>query len=321
MEQFASNGLIPPGQARTIPPQVEDLEWIKKTLTAVYPIIPGINDTIPSVDSWGEQLSEFEMSPKRDCDLTSQEWLGKRDEILKWCLGEASTRESRPTLYSRSERELLSQAIHDTFSLIHASLDTDGSPRDSAMTFQHIGLVTFLLMTAKAPVDVVIAGLFHDMHELRFVDFSDEKISSFMCDRYGDRVNELVEAVTEPPKSSSATDFITRKTAVLQKILQAPTTIQGDAATILAASKIATLTDGLIYFKRKHTLNGWSSGSEKANVEAAEILLGELGKTAMNPSIYFAFARKVMELTSLSNNPQYKQHETLGVFFNYGARS
>ena len=173
-------------------------------------------------------------------------------------------------------------------------------------------------MSAKAPVEVVIAGLLHDMHELKFENYSHEDLSRVICDRYGSRVNELVEVVTEPPKSSSETDFVTRKTAVLENIFHAPISLQGDAATIVAASKVATLTDGQIYFNRKNTLKGWSSGSVQQNVEAAALLFGHLGQTDMNPSVLFALTLKKNEWDSLTNPGSFQKRSALGTLFNMG---
>lgn len=318
IEGYAFNGIYPPQQARLATPCIDDWEWIEKDPAVRYPVVPGVNDNIPPVP-WAVKQTSSKASPSKcGCDLTSREWRHKRQEIIDWCLGETSPTTPLTSLYTPQERELLTQAIHDTYSLLLSDLTPRSASRDITSLFQHVGLVTSLLISAKAPVDVVIAGLLHDMHELKFDTYSDEDLSRVICDRYGSRVNDLVELVTEPPKSSSPTDFITRKTAVLENILHAPMHLQGDAATIVAASKIATLTDGQIYFYRKNTLKGWSSGSAEQNVEAARILFGHLAQTDMNPSVLYVLARKVTEWKALTNPESYKLHASLGTLFNMG---
>ena len=318
IETYASNGSYPPNQARIAPPCIDDWEWTEKDPSDRYPVVPGVNDNIPPVP-WAVEPKSSKASPSKcGCDLTSTEWIHKRQEIIDRCVSETSPTAPLTSLYKPQEVGLLTQAIHDTYSLLLSDLAPRSASRDIVSLFHHVALVASLLMSAKAPVEVVIAGLLHDMHELKFENYSHEDLSRVICDRYGSRVNELVEVVTEPPKSSSETDFVTRKTAVLENIFHAPISLQGDAATIVAASKVATLTDGQIYFNRKNTLKGWSSGSVQQNVEAAALLFGHLGQTDMNPSVLFALTLKKNEWDSLTNPGSFQKRSALGTLFNMG---
>lgn len=93
---------------------------------------------------------------------------------------------------------------------------------------RHSLQVADLLAQHNAPAELVVAGLLHDVVEDTGADLAD------LRGRFGDRVAELVEALTEDP---SIHDYVERKAALRDAVAAA-----GEPALLVsAADKLARL--------------------------------------------------------------------------------
>jgi (p)ppGpp synthase/HD superfamily hydrolase len=106
----------------------------------------------------------------------------------------------------------------------------DGDLRRRHQDLTHPVKAAELLDRAGAPDDLVVAGVLHDVLEDTTVDERELRA------QFGDRVADLVRAVSEDP---SIEDYDERKAALRQKIADAGR----DAATIALADKVATLDE------------------------------------------------------------------------------
>jgi (p)ppGpp synthase/HD superfamily hydrolase len=104
----------------------------------------------------------------------------------------------------------------------------DGKLLRHHQDFQHPLRAAELLDAAGADEDVVIAGVLHDV--LEDTDTPERAVR----ERFGDRVADLVSAVSE---DADIDDYHERKAALRRKIADAGS----DAATIALADKVATI--------------------------------------------------------------------------------
>jgi (p)ppGpp synthase/HD superfamily hydrolase len=97
---------------------------------------------------------------------------------------------------------------------------------DHAPFILHPLEVAQLLRGRGYPDDVIAAGVLHDVIEDAHVEFAE------LRDRFGERVAELVRAVSEPPGEGTWSE---RKARLRDAIAQA----DGDAVAVYAADKVA----------------------------------------------------------------------------------
>lgn len=151
--------------------------------------------------------------------------------------------------------------------------------------FRHAVDVALLVTMSGANQDLVIAGLLHDILEgYKTVDgreISRGFYSTVVEENFGRRVREIIETVTEPPKSELSGNWEQRKVAVLRQVEGAGT----DVATVLTASKISTFSDGTKGLWAGQSVNDWSSGSHQQNVWVMEKYLQFAIENAVNPAL------------------------------------
>jgi (p)ppGpp synthase/HD superfamily hydrolase len=104
----------------------------------------------------------------------------------------------------------------------------DGKLRRSHQDLEHPLQTAALLDGARADDDLVVAGVLHDV--LEDTDADPAELRS----RFGDRIADLVVAVSEDP---GIDDYYDRKAALREQIVGAGT----DAAIVALADKVATV--------------------------------------------------------------------------------
>ncbi|MEY4669954.1 MAG: hypothetical protein RL518_2653 [Pseudomonadota bacterium] len=186
-------------------------------------------------------------------------------------------KEVRPHVYNQEEQLLIIEAAKEALRIVlENDLESNG-PRTGTRPFKHLLEVGTLLMLSGERPEVVVAGLFHDIYELYEAHRPAEDLAQLrhrVRDTFGHEVDDLIAAVTEPPKGvRDSKDFFLRKSAILAKLNSLELPLRAAVARILCASKISTLLDGLIYMHEKGTTRGWSSGTWAQNIALHTFLL------------------------------------------------
>lgn len=186
-------------------------------------------------------------------------------------------KEVRPHVYNEAERRLIIDAARALLTLmIESDLESNG-PRAGTRSFKHLLEVGLLLMLSGERPEVVVAGLFHDIYELFEAHKPAkelEELRQSIRENFGEEVDNLIAAVTEPPKGTrDSKEFFSRKSAIIRKLNSLEFPLRAEVARILCASKISTLLDGLIHMYEKGTAQGWSSGTWAQNVALHTYLL------------------------------------------------
>lgn len=167
------------------------------------------------------------------------------------------------------------------------------SPETKIPLFSHAAEVGLLLLSARQPTETVIAGVLHDALE-HYVDQPDASIASEISRLFGRDVVELVSCVTEIPKESGT--WWERKLGVLEPMLDHCPRV----ATVVAGSKISTLTSGLnFYAAADHT---WSKGSLAENIELFSLYAGVFQSKGVPPLLQRIFNEELERLKELHSN-------------------
>lgn len=216
----------------------------------------------------------------------------RSEELLRLALGALPTepnlpyfptitrevlREVRPPVYDETEKTLIINAATLALTLIIKDDFGTNGPRAGTRPFKHLLEVGLLLMLSGERPEVVVAGLLHDFYELYEAHKPAKELTKLrqtIRERFGEEVDNLIAAVTEPPKGPrDSNEFFSRKSAIIKKLNSVEPPLRAEAARILCASKISTLLDGLIFIYEKGTTKGWSSGTWAQNVALHTFLL------------------------------------------------
>jgi len=138
-------------------------------------------------------------------------------------------------------------------------------PHETLPLTAHEYEVGILLALSGAKKEIVIAGFLHDVFE-DYVEIDREEIRQRIGSKYGPRVLELIDSVTEPPKSDQPSNWWDRKRAVLSQILEG----DSDMATLSCATKISTISAGNKFLRSGRDVNEWSRGTFVDNVTVFE---------------------------------------------------
>lgn len=125
----------------------------------------------------------------------------------------------------------------------------------------HAFEVGLLLALAGAKPDTIIAGFLHDLLE-EYIPTEQAQLANTVRQRFGPEVLRLIRAVTEPPKTAQAGNWLTRKGAALQQLLES----DSEVAMVSCAAKISTLAAGNKFLEERQ-LAKWTSGSFEENLE------------------------------------------------------
>lgn len=163
-------------------------------------------------------------------------------------------------------------------------------PTETLPLSAHEYEVGMLLALAGESRDLIIAGLLHDVFE-DYVQTDEFHLRDTIRREFGTRVLELIERVTEPPKSSAPGNWWDRKLMVLYKIRDG----DKDAATLACAAKISTLAAGnkMLYMGRP--VSEWSSGPLEDNVRVFNFWAREFECKGVSPLLLNQF-RAELEL-------------------------
>jgi HD domain len=151
--------------------------------------------------------------------------------------------------------------------------------------FRHAVDVALLVSMSGSDQDLVVAGLLHDILE-GYKTFDGQEISrgsysSVVEENFGRRVREVIETLTEPPKSQLTENWEERKVAVLRQIEGTGS----DVATVLTASKISTFSDGTKGLWAGQRVSDWSGGSHDQNVWVINRYLKFAKENGVNPDL------------------------------------
>jgi hypothetical protein len=128
--------------------------------------------------------------------------------------------------------------------------------------FHHASQVGLLLVGSGQPKEVVVAGLMHDFYEGYVKRPTRTELEKHVRTHFGDRVHDLIHAITEPPKGPEEGNWRERKLSVVNSLRSAGR----DANTIVCASKISTMAEGNKFLHVNGNVEGWSAGSWKDNL-------------------------------------------------------
>jgi (p)ppGpp synthase/HD superfamily hydrolase len=144
----------------------------------------------------------------------------------------------------------------------------------------HTSEVGMLLMSAGAGRELIQAGFLHDVLE-GYVPESVSELEAFVVQRFGQRVVDLIKAVTEPPKSAQPGNWWERKAAVLAELSSGDL----DVATLTCAIKISTLSEGNYFLEKGGAIAGWSAGSYPDNLRLYQMYLDEFVRWNVAPAL------------------------------------
>lgn len=176
--------------------------------------------------------------------------------------------------YTLEDIALIGDAL-DFASRLYANTSRKWSPTTKIPLFAHAAEVGYILLAAHESVDIVVAGILHDALE-HYVDQPESTISDDISLIFGLGICQLVSEVTEIPKGSGT--WWERKLSVLQPMMK-----QGrEVATVIAGSKISTLTSGVNFYVSGDFT--WSKGSLPENIELFT-LYGEVFESKGVPNL------------------------------------
>lgn len=162
------------------------------------------------------------------------------------------------------EAQLIRSAAELSSELFDAA-ERKWGPHETLPLTAHEFEVGILLALSGARKEIVIAGFLHDLFE-GYVEIDRVEIRDRVESTFGGRVLELIDSVTEPPKSNQASNWWNRKRAVLNQILKG----DSDMATLSCATKISTISAGNKFLRFGSNVNEWSRGTFQANVTVFE---------------------------------------------------
>ena len=229
--------------------------------------------------------------------------------------------EIKPVTYTESERILIVRAV-DYIAEFFCRPNLRDMARNPVDQMKHCCEVGFLLMRAGVKADVLIAGLLHDVYELAPMDELSE-IRQEVLDRFadiGERVDALIEIVTEPPKDPLAPteNYIVRKSKIisaLHALHSVDPFLARDAATIVCAAKMSTMRDGYHFASDFAKVQPWTKGSWSENVRAMCGLHDTFERLGILPQLLGAYREELREwidvtrymIPSLKDNIRVKQ--------------
>ena len=149
--------------------------------------------------------------------------------------------------------------------MVYGKTVRDWGPEEKLPLAHHAGEVGAMLLGAGCCRDVVIAGLFHDLFE-GYIEFPPGRtadcVATVIERKWGRKILDLIEAMTEPGRQSKGVGWLERKQAGFEKVRQGSVQV----AAVSCASKISTLRAGNKYLWETGTIEKWSSGSLEDNI-------------------------------------------------------
>jgi hypothetical protein len=163
--------------------------------------------------------------------------------------------------YSPIEVIQLRNSLRESFAFMQ-DIQRKWGPDRILSHCSHTSEVGMLLILARCPVEVVVAGFLHDVFE-GYIKGEVADRRTHVQSVFGSEVYRLIDAVTEPPKSSAPGNWRTRKAAVLDSLAQGDEKV----AMICCAIKTSTLSEGNEFIVRGGKITDWSAGSAEENLE------------------------------------------------------
>jgi len=189
-------------------------------------------------------------------------------EVARTLLSKVDPNTLRPTSYSADDLRFMSRAVWSSYNLMLDTKARPWGPNEQLSMFRHAAEVGLLLLGAQQPPTVVAAGLMHDFYEGYVEVPSIEEIETFVQERFGREVHELLTVVTEPPKKPTHKNWWERKLAVVRSLEE----LEAAPNTVVCAAKISTITEGNKFLYEGGALQGWTAGSWADNLAVFEML-------------------------------------------------
>jgi hypothetical protein len=166
--------------------------------------------------------------------------------------------------YTAVEIVQLRDCLRESFALMQ-DIHRKWGPDQILSHCSHTSEVGMLLILARCPVEVVVAGFLHDVFE-GYIKGEVADRRKHVQDVFGAEVYRLIDAVTEPPKSAAADNWKNRKAVVLENLANGDDRV----AMICCAIKTSTLSEGNEFLLRGGKITEWSAGSAQENLELYE---------------------------------------------------
>lgn len=195
-------------------------------------------------------------SPVRDV------WLQRRAKVVSSLLAEIPDSDLLKSPYNKSDLHYMTKALRCVHNTFGEAKPRPWGPKETLPMFHHASQVGLLLVGSGQPKEVVVAGLMHDFYEGYVKKPGREELETLIKLNFGDRVHDLIVAITEPPKGCEEGNWLRRKLTVVNSLQAAGR----DANTIACASKISTMAEGNKFLYLTGTVDGWSAGSWDDNL-------------------------------------------------------
>jgi hypothetical protein len=207
-------------------------------------------------------------------------------------------------------------------SVIYKDESRAWGPNEKIPLTAHQCEVGLILLCAGASVDEICAGFLHDLYE-GYSKFSKADTEYFIKARFGNRVNDLVLAVTEELKSdegelayasafeathgrapSKSEIWLKRKSLVMEQILNIKDpTERLQAAQVMAAAKISTFAAGAKWlYANKGDITGWSKAGLAENVLLGKDYLRFFKELGVNKHLTAMFQLELHRLELYENS-------------------
>lgn len=172
--------------------------------------------------------------------------------------GEVATENERQFMELLNVVSSIRQAAEFSAELF-SGVNRKWGPEEKMSLFSHQFEVGMLLALSGQRREVVIAGFLHDIFE-GYTKHDPNLLKAQVEKQFGERVVDLIEAVTEPAKGEG--NFWERKLAVLNKLKEGDL----EMATLSCATKISTIAAGNKFLWMGRDVNEWSAGSHADNL-------------------------------------------------------
>lgn len=220
-----------------------------------------INRKFGDLDDTGKISDLIGLVSKTDSPIPDV-WLQRKAKVVSSLLAEIPDTDRLKSPYTQDDLTYMTKALRYVHNTFGEAKPRPWGPNETLPMFHHASQVGLLLVGSGQPKEVVVAGLMHDFYEGYVRKPTRQELESHVRTYFGDRVHDLIAAITEPPKGPETGNWRERKLAVVNSLH----TAGRDANTIVCASKISTMAEGNKFLHVNGNVNGWSAGSWNDNL-------------------------------------------------------
>jgi hypothetical protein len=220
-----------------------------------------INRKFGDLDDSGKISDLIGLVSKTDSPIPDV-WLQRKAKVVSSLIAEIPDTDRLKSPYNQHDLMYMTKALRYVHNTFGEAKPRPWGPNETLPMFHHASQVGLLLVGSGQPKEVVVAGLMHDFYEGYVKRPTRTELEKHVRTHFGDRVHDLIHAITEPPKGPEEGNWRERKLSVVNSLRSAGR----DANTIVCASKISTMAEGNKFLHVNGNVEGWSAGSWKDNL-------------------------------------------------------